>query len=377
MKRGPAIAALVVAVLIGLPRPAYADPRLVTRAYNSNEVVTVSGKLGVQATIGFAENEKIENVAVGDSKMWQITPNKRANLLFVKPLESGARTNMTVVTDKRAYFFDLIASVNAAPVYMLRFTYADKPSAPAAKPAPPTAVMPLPEKPVLAALKPEEQAIIAVQEAAREVTETPSAQEPVAPVALAKNDAKPVAQSAKVEEEAPAHAAPVTKVDEAFAQIENQPEEQVVAAEPVLAGPVEQVATAQDTVVQQEVPATEPAKVAVLNFAWRRKGDVGLMPQRIYDDGNATYLFWSKDQSVPAILIRNEAGEEGPVNYSVLGSTIVIDDVPSLIVLRVGEESATLENMVEPAKSAAFAPSGSSGPQMADARRNDPTALRN
>jgi type IV secretion system protein VirB9 len=110
-----------------LAAPALADSRLVTRHYDSEEVVRINGKLGVQASVAFAEDEQIENVAIGDSASWQVTPNKRANLLFVKPLNARARTNMTVVTDRRTYFFDLVAAPGAAPLYVLRFTYPDEP----------------------------------------------------------------------------------------------------------------------------------------------------------------------------------------------------------------------------------------------------------
>ena len=92
-------------------------------------------------------------------------------------------------------------------------------------------------------------------------------------------------------------------------------------------------------------PVAAPADAAVLNFAWERRGDTALMPARIYDDGEATYLTWSAQKSVPAILIRNDAGEEGPVNYAVRGDTIVIDAVPGLIILRAGKDSATLKNL--------------------------------
>lgn len=105
------------------------DSRLVTRLYNPDSVVRLEGRVSVQATIAFGDDEHIENVAVGDSESWQITPNKRANLLFVKPLSARARTNMTVVTDRHTYLFDLVAGGNGTPVYVLRFAYpeGDKP----------------------------------------------------------------------------------------------------------------------------------------------------------------------------------------------------------------------------------------------------------
>src|SRR5690606_3628489 len=84
------------------------DARLVDRLYNPDEVVRIESKVNVQVTIEFDPDEHIENVAIGDSNAWQVTPNKRANLLFVKPLAPTATTNMTVITDRRSYFFDLI-----------------------------------------------------------------------------------------------------------------------------------------------------------------------------------------------------------------------------------------------------------------------------
>lgn len=214
------------------------DERLTQRLYTPDEVVRIDGRMGVQATVAFAEDEHIENVAVGDAETWQITPNKRANLLFVKPLAATARTNMTVVTDRHTYYFDLIAAPRAVPLYALRFIY------PAAKPG------------------------------------APAAGTPAAAVAL------------------------------------NDSEREALDAQPV-----------------------DPAQ---LNFAWTSKGAPKLLPQRIYDDGEATYAVWSKDVPVPAILVTNDKGEEGPVNFAVRGDTIVIDSVPQQIVLRVGRDRAQL-----------------------------------
>jgi type IV secretion system protein VirB9 len=105
-------------------------------------------------------------------------------------------------------------------------------------------------------------------------------------------------------------------------------------------------------------PVASPADPAMLNFAWERRGAQRLLPARIYDDGNATYLLWGEKQDVPAILVRNEKGEEGPVNYAVRGRAIVIDNVPELILLRSGKAQATLENRRPAPRVAASTPSG-------------------
>ncbi|QXQ08618.1 TrbG/VirB9 family P-type conjugative transfer protein [Sphingosinicellaceae bacterium] len=121
---------------------AHADPRIASHLYQPSEVVTIHGRGDTQSTIAFAPDERIENVAVGDSAGWQVAPNKRADLLFLKPIKPGARTNMTVVTDQRTYLFDLISTPRAEPVYMLRFTYpaVHRPAPVAAVPAAPVVV---------------------------------------------------------------------------------------------------------------------------------------------------------------------------------------------------------------------------------------------
>jgi type IV secretion system protein VirB9 len=241
--------------------PAWAeDPRLVDRLYDPDEIVRVDGKANVQTTIRFAANERIENVAIGDSTSWQVTPNRRANLLFVKPLAARASTNMTVVTDKRTYLFDLVANpAHRNPLYVLAFDY---------------------------------------------------------PIDL--EAVELVGQAAPVE-----------------------------------------VAAASDPYAVLD-PAT-------LNFAWATAGKRALLPERVFDDGQATFLAWPIDTALPAILVKDEEGTEGPVNFAVRGDVIVVDGVPREIILRSGEERATLvnEGPVRPAQphpsALAQAPSPSPG----------------
>lgn len=243
--------ALLAAALlagIGLSAGAQAqDPRLVDRLYNPDEVVRIEGKVNVQATIRFGEDERIENVAIGDSQKWQVTPNRSANLLFVKPLAERASTNMTVVTNEHVYLFDLIASpAHRDPLYVLSFTY-------------------------------------------------PIEVEEVEEVQLAEDDAAPAQTASPVE-----------------------------------------MAAANDPYA-----VLDPSQ---LNFAWAAEGKSELLPERIYDDGDATFLAWPAGQPMPAILVRDEEGTEGPVNFAVRGDTIVLDMVPAEIILRSGNDAATLVN---------------------------------
>lgn len=136
---------VALALLACAPAYGAADTRIRTEAYSPNQIVRILGKAGIQSTIEFADDERIENVAVGDSAAWQITPNHRASLLFVKPLTPRSRTNMTVVTDHRTYMFDLVAGDKwTTPLYALKFSYPNEKSADLAKPVEQAAVVAAP-----------------------------------------------------------------------------------------------------------------------------------------------------------------------------------------------------------------------------------------
>jgi type IV secretion system protein VirB9 len=111
------------------PHAGTGDPRLRVVTYDPTEVVAVHGVLGYQMLIEFDPAEKIENVAIGDSVGWQVVPSRRANLLFLKPMERAPATNMEVVTNLRRYAFELDversrgAARGRGVVYSLRFDY--------------------------------------------------------------------------------------------------------------------------------------------------------------------------------------------------------------------------------------------------------------
>jgi len=257
MTRALIAAALIATSTIAMPAAAEGDPRLVTREYSDSEVVRVQGKVNVQATIRFGEGEAIQNVAIGDSQKWQVTPSRNANLLFVKPLAERAATNMTVVTDRRVYLFDLVASPSHSnPLYVMNFTY------------------------------PEEEAAAAAALAAAEAEEA-------------------------------------------------NPRQSANAAE---------MAAAND-----DLAVIDPS---ALNFAWAAEGDSKLLPEQVYDNGEATFLAWPVGEPMPAILVKDVDGTEGPVNFAVRGDVIVLDLVPAEIILRSGDDVARLINNAPPQRAA-------------------------
>lgn len=148
MTRGAALA-LALALLAApasavVPHPGAGDPRIHEVLYDPTQVVELHGVLGYQLSLEFDPQERIENVAIGDSLGWQVTPNRKANLLFLKPMANRPATNMSVVTNLRRYNFQL--SVRARPTgkampYSVRFLYPEPAlAAVAPPPAPPPPV---------------------------------------------------------------------------------------------------------------------------------------------------------------------------------------------------------------------------------------------
>src|SRR6266566_8611422 len=109
------------------PIPVASDARIRFLAYNEFQVYRVVANYGYAVTIEFGPEEVIETVSAGDTISWQIVPAGRR--LFIKPMERDAHTNMTVITTKYTYNFDLDAveakPSSASQTYLIKFRYAE------------------------------------------------------------------------------------------------------------------------------------------------------------------------------------------------------------------------------------------------------------
>lgn len=106
------------------------DSRIKTYVYSPNNIYLLVLHYGFQSSIEFAQNEHIEFFTVGDSYAWKITPVGN-NRLFIKPMKRDMRTNMTIITNKRTYQFDIVArelknEEDKDLVYVVRFQYPKK-----------------------------------------------------------------------------------------------------------------------------------------------------------------------------------------------------------------------------------------------------------
>lgn len=128
------------------PIPITTDSRIKTLVYNPNEVFELKFFYGYQSFIEFADGEEIEMISIGESFAWRITPAGKR--LFIRPLEIAAHTNMTVITSKRTYHFDIKSGeyngkADEELVYTVRFYY---PQLGQPLPIPPQLVKPAPPK---------------------------------------------------------------------------------------------------------------------------------------------------------------------------------------------------------------------------------------
>ena len=113
------------------------DPRVRVVDYNPNDVIRITTFYGVSTHIQFSDTEEILDSAVGDVAAWSVVP--RRNHLFIKPKETKADTNVTIVTSKRTYQFALVveprslrdekAWKNPNLIYSLSFRYPEEEAA--------------------------------------------------------------------------------------------------------------------------------------------------------------------------------------------------------------------------------------------------------
>jgi type IV secretion system protein VirB9 len=117
--------AIAAAHAESLPRAGQLDPRVRDVVYHKDNVVGVDASYGVSTMIILGEDEKIETLALGDSIAWKVEPNRRGNIIFIKPVDKDADSNLNVVTNKRLYSFILRSAFRdpKRQIFKIRFRY--------------------------------------------------------------------------------------------------------------------------------------------------------------------------------------------------------------------------------------------------------------
>lgn len=100
------------------------DPRIRFVDYDPNNVVTIYGRVGASTMILFEPDEQLVDMVGGDTDAWQAASTGKRNGVFFKPAVRAAATNIQVVTNKRAYNFDMRLAAPKEVAYLtVRFRY--------------------------------------------------------------------------------------------------------------------------------------------------------------------------------------------------------------------------------------------------------------
>ena len=93
-------------------------------------------------------------------------------------------------------------------------------------------------------------------------------------------------------------------------------------------------------VLTEEIIAEQ--RPLVENYNYAKAGDAGLLPARIWDDGQMTYFEFAESVSVPAIFLGKPGKDEALVNSTMRGRVVVIQQLGAMFTLREGKRLATV-----------------------------------
>ncbi len=113
-----------------MPRFLGTEKKFRSFLYNPNEVYRYIGHYTYQGFIEFEQGETIGTISMGNPSLWLF--ESLGNRLFLKPVgEDGSETNMTVITTKRVYHFELMAReakgiADKNLIFVVKFVYPDE-----------------------------------------------------------------------------------------------------------------------------------------------------------------------------------------------------------------------------------------------------------
>lgn len=138
LHRAPTLRSVVLSALLimslaspattaGTPTGGARDIRIRNAVYDPDQVFIIETDLRFSTTIHFGRGERFEAVIAGDTESFEITPiTDLGNVISIKPHVARAVTNMTVITNRRTYSFELREGhIKGATgrFYEVRFTY--------------------------------------------------------------------------------------------------------------------------------------------------------------------------------------------------------------------------------------------------------------
>ena len=106
--------------------PGGLDSRIRVFAYSPDVVYTLPVTVGMHTHIPLGPDEElIEKPKMGETIQWRVSGNQ--NNIYIKALKADVSTSLTLVTDKRVYQFELVATTRSSDrIQKAYFTYPDE-----------------------------------------------------------------------------------------------------------------------------------------------------------------------------------------------------------------------------------------------------------
>lgn len=282
------------------------DSRIKMLLYDESDVYTITTRYGYQTNVVFSPQEEIQLISVGDRSLWQIIPT--GNRMFIRPMEEDVITNMTVITNKHSYQFDLksLAADKSGNIYVAQFVYDNNKKA----------------GPIIGSLLP--SGLIPPDNAA-----VPSAMPTSSPFGVG-----PSIPGQQPPAGAPVPSNPPVAQQQVFPPVQTPPS--VAQSQPPMpASSYPQALAPAPQPAPQTAPATSVSGASGTNYSYTYAGPDELAPLQVYDDGRSTYLKYRDVKKLPpAVYVVDASGKESQVAYSVKGDYMVIDVVAGELALR-------------------------------------------
>lgn len=261
------------------PSSSSSGSRVKELVYGESNVYVIRTKYGYQTNIVFDPKEEIQTISVGDRSLWQLIP--AGHRLFIRPMSEDISTNMTLITNKHSYEFDLksVSRRNESNIYVARFTYPSESGG--------------------------DGMVAAIAAANGFATAKGNAAPPLVPVAETKVPVptKDVTSDAQHTLKLPSPSSAVEK-------------------------PKQEVMTGVSSTLSSS-PPSHP------NYSYTYAGSDALAPLQVYDDGKSTFVkYQTIGQTAPSAFIIGKDGKESPISAMVQGSSLVINGVAGELALR-------------------------------------------
>lgn len=126
-----ALAAMLAsgALAEAMPSQGSHDERVRVAAYVDGEVYRIATTLLNVTTVEFAPGETIVSIIAGDTEGFQFDGVPGGRAFAVKPTASGVRTNVTVYTNLRSYYLNVVEATDPT-FFVVRFAYPGAAAAP-------------------------------------------------------------------------------------------------------------------------------------------------------------------------------------------------------------------------------------------------------